>query len=330
MHSLDHQVLLTLQKWVEQDIPAWLCTIIATHGSSPRPAGSLMACNERGQVVGALSGGCVEEDLLAKLLAGEYREFPLIIKYGLSAAENARMGLPCGGHLTVMIEPMNQNAHSVLVTINDTLKKRQCIQRSIDLTTGEMRVLPTERFKALAFDERSCTQIYGPRYTLLLVGAGQIAASLAQIAGMMDYRVIVTDPRPDTLDDFQTLLACSNEEAECIEGMPDDVVRRHADDPFSIVITLTHDPRIDDMALMVALTLNNFYVGALGSRLTTEKRLERLRQLDLTPQQIDRLHAPVGLPISSKTAPEIAVAILAELTQLRRTSEKREQSSERS
>lgn len=321
MHSLDHHVLLTLQKWVEQDIPAWLCTIIATHGSSPRPIGSLMACNEHGQVVGSLSGGCVEDDLLEKLQAGEYRELPKTIKYGLSAEENARMGLPCGGHLTVLVESMDRNALSMLATINDTLTKRRCIQRSIDLKTGQIQVEPTERFKALAFDEMACTHVYGPCFTLLLVGAGQIAGNLAQIASMMDYRVMVTDPRSATLDDFQTQLACSNQEIECIRGMPDDVVRQYANDPFSIVITLTHDPRIDDMALMAALTLDNFYVGALGSRLTTQKRLERLRQLELTPRQIARLHAPVGLPIGSKTAPEIAVAILAELTRIRRTSE---------
>lgn len=324
MHSLDYQVLLTLQQWVEKSIPAWLCTIVATHGSSPRPAGSLMACNQQGQVVGSLSGGCVEDDLLEKLLAGAHQTLPTTVQYGLSAEENARLGLPCGGYLTVLIERMDTTSLATLNTINQALSERSCIERSVDLQTGTMQLRPLDQFAPQSFDDQRYVQVYGPRYIMLLVGAGQIAGCLALMADMMDYRVIITDPRPDKLDDFRTSIQSnmsmrgSNEQFECIQGMPDDVVRQYANDPFSIVITLTHDPRIDDMALMEALTLNNFYVGALGSMRTTEKRRERLQELQLTQQQIDRLHAPVGLPIGSKTAPEIAVAILAELTRARR------------
>jgi xanthine dehydrogenase accessory factor len=128
----------------------------------------------------------------------------------------------------------------------------------------------------------------------------------------MDYEVLVTDPRHQILDQW------AGPSVELIQGMPDDVVRQRASDPHSVIITLTHDPRIDDMALMEALTTEAWYVGALGSLRTTEKRLLRLRQLGLTEPQIARLHAPVGLPIGSKTPAEIAVAIMAQLTQLRR------------
>lgn len=327
MHSLDHQVLLTLESWLENRIPVWLCTIVATHGASPRPVGSLLACNQIGQVVGSLSGGCVEDDLLEKLLAGGYPSLPHTIQYGLSAEENGRLGLPCGGHLTILLEKADPSTLGLFRSINTFLSERKCIQRSVNLHTGHMQVQPMAHFEALSFDELTCTQVYGPRYTLLLVGAGQIAESLAQMAAMMDYRVVVTDPRADKLNDFQARCAASDSSPECIGGMPDDVVRGYAGDPLSIVITLTHDPRIDDMALMEALTLNNFYVGALGSKQTTEKRLERLQQLELPPQQLNRLHAPVGLSIGSKTAPEIAVAILAELTQIRRSAEHRNEPS---
>ena len=318
MHSLDHQVLATLECWVAGGQSAWLCTIVATHGSSPRPAGSLMACNANGQVTGSLSGGCVEDDLLEKLRNQHYSSFPVTVEYGLSAEDNARVGLPCGGYLTVLVEKFTNDHLDSLRQINQALSKRLCIKRTVDLADGSMNLDYVEGFNTLRLDSKHMVQVYGPRYSLILVGAGQIAACLAQMASMMDYRVIVTDPRADKLDEFQSNLMGSSDEYEYIHGLPDDVVREYGNDPFSIVITLTHDPRIDDMALMEALTLNNFYVGSLGSVRTTEKRIDRLRQLDLSNTQISRLHAPVGLAIGSKTAPEIAVAILAELTQLRR------------
>lgn len=322
MHSIDHQVLTTLQSWVETDVPAWLCTIVATHGSSPRPAGSLLACSESGQVVGSLSGGCVEDDLLEKLQSGWFSSYPQLAEYGLSAEENSRLGLPCGGYLTVLVEQIGKSDLQNLIKINTALHNRKCIARTLDLLSGQMHLQPAECFKPIVLNEHRFVQVYGPRYTLLLVGAGQIAGCLAQMASMMDYRVLVTDPRADKLEDFRSHIIGPSSDCECIHGMPDDVVRDYAHDPFSIIITLTHDPRIDDMALMEALTLDNFYVGSLGSIRTTKKRIERLKQLQLDKEQISRLHAPVGLAIGSKTAPEIAVAILAELTQLRRQREK--------
>lgn len=318
MHSLDHQVLQQLQSWLSAKQRGWLCTIVATHGSSPRPVGSLMACNERGQAVGSLSGGCVEEDLIEKLIHSPGDTYPQIFEYGLSAEENARLGLPCGGRLTVLVEQFSEDRISECETINSALAARRCIERRVDLKSGAASLTPVDHFKILEYTEQFCVQVYGPRFTLLLVGAGQIAECLAEMAAMMDYRVIVTDPRKDKLLEFRQHLAQENVTIELQEGMPDDVVREYASDRYSIVITLTHDPRIDDMALMEALQQDCYYVGALGSTRTSEKRRKRLLALDLSEAEIEKLHAPVGLSIGSKTAPEIAVAILAELTQLRR------------
>ncbi len=151
---------------------------------------------------------------------------------------------------------------------------------------------------------------------MLLVGAGQLSQSLAELAVAMDYEVVVTDPREKMLQQW------AGPDVTLMGGMPDDAVRHCCDDPHSIVITLTHDPRIDDMALMQALTSKAWYVGALGSQKTTQKRLLRLQQLDISEAQLASLHAPVGLDIGSKTPMEIAISIVAELTALRR---KREQ-----
>jgi xanthine dehydrogenase accessory factor len=147
---------------------------------------------------------------------------------------------------------------------------------------------------------------------MLLVGAGQLAHKLAELGLAMDYEVIVTDPREQMLRQWE------GPAVDLVQGMPDDVIRARACDRHSVIITLTHDPRIDDMALMEALGTDAWYVGALGSQRTTRNRLERLRQLEIPEERIACLHAPVGLDIGSKTPIEIAVSIVAQLTLLRR------------
>jgi xanthine dehydrogenase accessory factor len=174
------------------------------------------------------------------------------------------------------------------------------------------RATDIEGVEPLAMTDGVLRHTLGPRFRLLLVGAGQLAQSLSLLASMLDYRVVVCDPRRQAID------AWRGPQVELVCAMPDDFLRAAAVDRYTAVITLTHDPRIDDMALMEALGLDAFYVGALGSPRTSAMRRERLRQLDLAEEQIARLHAPVGLPIGSKQPLEIAIAILAELIELRR------------
>jgi xanthine dehydrogenase accessory factor len=312
--SLDQQVVRKVKQWLEADKVCWVCTIVETFGSSPRPVGSLLACDEEGEIIGSLSGGCVEDDLIDRLRFGSLDTArPHIEEYGLSAEENERLGLPCGGRLGVMVEKVEPNAASLehVNEILSALDKRSCIQRVVDLNTGQYSLQSVDRFMALELSGQQMKQTFGPRFLMLLIGAGQLSVSLAEIAQMLDYRVLVCDPRQQMVDHWPL------PEVECVQMMPDDVVRERAGDPYSIIITLTHDPRIDDLALMDALTTDAFYVGALGSDRTTAKRLPRLKDLDLTDQQIAKLHAPVGLKLGSKTPPEIAIAILAELTQIR-------------
>ena len=313
MQAIDQQVLESAIAWLGGGGRPWLCTIVRTLGSSPRPVGSVLAVNDDGRQTGSVSGGCVEEDLLAKIGAGAYsRDAPELVEYGLSAEENERLGLPCGGRLTLLLQPLGARDTEWLQETLAVIRERRCIERHVDLGSGDTRLTPVESFTPLALDQAELRQCFGPRMRMLLVGAGQLAQTLAELGLAMDYEVLVTDPRKQVLAQWEGPLV------PLLEGMPDDVIRDNASDSHSIVITLTHDPRIDDMALMEALGTDAWYVGALGSRRTTEKRIERLRQLDLTPAQISRLHGPVGLDIGSKTPIEIAVAIMAELTRLRR------------
>jgi xanthine dehydrogenase accessory factor len=313
MDSIDQQVLGQLQRWLQSGHTGYLCTIVKAVGSSPRPVGSLLAMGPEGSIVGSLSGGCVEDDLLEKLALGELaQEAPQLVEYGVDATQNERLGLPCGGRLYVLVEKLQLEQAPQIALINDRLAQRRCATRCLVLASGQSSVAVTAQFEPLSFDGEQLQQTFGPRYLMLLIGAGQLARTLAEIAMMLDYRIVVCDPRSQLIDDW------SLPGVELTTAMPDDAVREWVQDQHSIVITLTHDPRIDDMALMEALVSPACYVGALGSVRTSAKRRERLPELGLTATQIGRLHAPVGLGIGSKTPPEIAVAILAELTQLRR------------
>lgn len=319
MKAAEQEVLASVSQWLDMGDTVWLCTIVATVGSSPRPLGSLLACNSAGEQNGSLSGGCIEEDLLARLAAGALPKQPAqLIEYGVTAQENERLGLPCGGRLRVLVQRLSAatDADWVATTLA-AISARSCVRRRVELATGVTTLESVTSFSELEFDEQRLGQSFGPRMRMLLVGAGQLSQSLAELALAMDYEVLVTDPREHAREHWQ------GPEVSLLAGMPDDIVREYASDAHSLVITLTHDPRIDDMALMEALTTRAWYVGALGSRRTTEQRLRRLRELDLTDAQLAALHAPVGLDIGSKTPLEIAVSIMAQLTRLRREQQRR-------
>ncbi|MFT5210925.1 MAG: xanthine dehydrogenase accessory factor [Flavobacterium sp.] len=321
MLNADHQVLSQLTKWVESGDMCWLCTVVKTWGSSPRPIGSLFCCNEEGLIAGSLSGGCIEEDLLEKLQSGQLGlKKPEVLIYGENQEESDRFGLPCGGQLQIIIEPFCDKTQLPKITqLVERIAQRLCAERALDISTGEFTVADKDRFRRMEVKgdlddqdtERFIYQTYGPRHQLFLIGAGQVSIYLAQMAQALDYQIVVCDPRENMIAQWPV------EGVQLLSLMPDDAVREYANDAFSAIIALTHDPRIDDMGLMEALKSKAFFIGAMGSTRTSEKRRERLLQLDLTEKEISRLHGPVGLSIGSKTPAEIAIAILAQLTSLR-------------
>jgi len=312
IQSEDFQALKAAHQALIDQREAWLATVAAVHGSSPRPPGSLALFLPPNAQVGSLSGGCVEEELTASIRAGEFKGGPTVLRYGVTAEENARLGLPCGGHLSVVLQRLEARDQTWLSEVLAALEARVNILRITEVATGLTSTRRIDRFENLQWQEGVLTQSFGPRQRMLLVGAGQLAASVAALALGLDYEVLVCDPRDDARQNWK------GPPLPLLGGMPDDAVREHAQDAHSIVITLTHDPRIDDMALMEALESSTGYVGALGSKRTTEERIERLRALGIPEAAIARLHAPVGIDIGSKTPPEIAISILAELTRLRR------------
>ncbi|WP_136415117.1 MULTISPECIES: XdhC family protein [Oxalobacteraceae] len=310
MDSLDLEVLKTCSEWISRGHRCELVTVIKTWGSSPRPEGAMLAICDDGRVVGSVSGGCVEDDLIDRVRKdGITRSLPEIVTYGITADQAHRFGLPCGGTIQLAIEPLSRA--SGIDELLMRLSEHQLVARRLDLASGEVMLGPASAGMSLQVSESALTTIHGPRWRLLIIGAGQLSRFLAQIAAGMDYHVTVCDPREEYRDGW------SLPGIDVRHEMPDDLVIAMRLDSRSAVVALTHDPKLDDLALMEALRSEAFYVGAIGSRLNNAKRRERLKLFDLAEAQIRRLHGPVGLYIGSKTPAEIAISILAEMTAIK-------------
>jgi xanthine dehydrogenase accessory factor len=309
MDSLDLQVLTQARDWRAEGHAVWLVTVIETWGSAPRPPGALLAMRADGLVAGSVSGGCVEDDLIDRVRNGERVERPALIAYGVTKEEAARFGLPCGGNLRLVQEPLLDV--DWLEEILRRTAQHELVARIVDLKTGRVTVESATRGEAFSFDGERLRALFGPRWRMLIIGAGQLSRALAQMALALDFEVICCDPREEyhlTWDIPGTTFS---------KAMPDDLAVELQLDPHCAVVAVTHDPKLDDLALLEALKSPAFYVGALGSRSNTAARKERLALFDLSATEIDRLHGPIGLDIGSRTPAEIAVSILAEVIAVR-------------
>jgi xanthine dehydrogenase accessory factor len=308
MYSVDRQVLEAACRWAREGCRFTLVTVARTWGSAPRPAGAMMVLRDDGQVQGSVSGGCIEQDLIERVAKGEFDSLtPLLLQYGVTTEEAERFGLPCGGTMELVVESMPDA--SALQEIAGRIARGELVRRTVTIGQAGCAIEAGSSADAVAWNGRTLTTVHGPAWRLLVIGAGQISTYLAQMAQALDYQVFVCDPRSEYTEQWNipgtTLLS----------SMPDDAVMELNLDPHSAVVALTHDPKLDDMALLEALKSPAFYVGALGSTANNRKRRERLLQyFDLTQDEVERLHGPVGLPIGSRTPPEITIAILAEMT----------------
>ncbi|OFA04639.1 XdhC family protein [Duganella sp. HH101] len=310
MDSIDLEVLKTSAAWIAAGHRCELITVIKTWGSSPRPIGATLAICDDGTVIGSVSGGCIEDDLIARVRnEGMRRAIPEIVSYGITADEAHRFGLPCGGTIELAIEPLSDRSR--IAELLERLERHELVQRRLDLQTGDVELSKAAPGAQMQVSERAMVSLHGPRWRLLIIGAGQLSRFLAQIATAMDYHVTVCDPREEYRAGWQV------DGVQLVHDMPDDIVLSMQLDRRSAVVALTHDPKLDDLALMEALKSDAFYVGAIGSRLNNSKRRERLLEFDLTPEQLARLHGPIGLYIGSKTPSEIAISILAEMTAIK-------------
>ena len=322
MESLDLRVLADVLSWCNSGHAVSLVTVVETWGSAPRPPGALLAVRDDGVVSGSVSGGCVEDDLIARTKAAFDKASsdnpevakPNLIVYGVSKEEATRFGLPCGGTLRLLQEPVTDSGW--IAQLLQRTGDHRLVARTLNIATGTVELADAVRGQAMTFSGETMTTIFGPKWRLLLIGAGQLSQAVAQIAFMLDFEVLVCDPR----EEYAESLISSVPGIVRVEGMPDDVVRELVPDVHTAIVALTHDPKLDDMALIEALQSGAFYVGALGSKRNQETRKQRLAtHFDLSEQELARLHGPVGLPLSAQTPAEIAVSIMAEIVQVKNT-----------
>ena len=306
MNSTDLSVLKAAVHWLKEGHPVAIATVVQTWGSAPRPVGSWLAIRQDGQVAGSVSGGCVEDDLIRRVQTEILtRDTPELVVYGVSQQEAARFGLPCGGTLRLLVEPKPEL--TILEILLQSISSHQVTRRTVNIASGKSTLRDGNRHDEFTYTDSEMCTTYGPRWRMVIIGAGQLSLYTADFALASDFEVIVIDPREEYAEGL------NREDVTFIQGMPDDVLLEIGVDPHTAVIALTHDPKLDDMALMEALKSPAFYVGALGSRKNTEKRKERLLEFEVSKEQVARLHGPVGLYIGALTPPEIAVSILAEV-----------------
>ena len=313
MDSIDIDVVRTACEWLERGHRVVLGTVVRTWGSAPRPPGSLMVIRGDGQVAGSVSGGCIEDDLIARVASGDLAPLkPEVTVYGQTAEEAQRFGLPCGGSVQLVLEPLADAAP--LRELLASVQRHRRIERHLDLPTGRVTLHPASGGDvAVRFDGHTLITTHGPRLRLLVIGGGQLSRYLASMAVMLDYQVTVCEPREEYHEGWGSVSGTT-----LSTQMPDDLVLAMQLDRNSAVVALTHDPKLDDLALMEALRTPAFYVGALGSHTNNDRRRARLLEFDVSQAEVDRLRGPVGLRLGGLTPPEIAVSIVAEMTAVRR------------
>jgi len=316
MENQDVIVLKRLLEWRENQRKAVLVTVTQTWGSSPRPVGSIMALCETGAVVGSVSGGCIEDDLIAQyahtsIQAGHVPRTildapPERVKYGITAEEANRFGLPCGGTLELLLE-FNPDSQTLQHLI-EALEKGELMQRITDLKTGAVTLQPTQNVAALKINGEQLINTFGPQYRMLLIGAGQLGEYIATMALFCGFSVTICDPRESYAAGWRT------QGVSHMSDWPDDAVKRFAPDRRTCILALTHDPKLDDLALLEAIETDAFYVGAIGSRKNNLARKQRMiEHFEQTETTLAKLKGPIGVFIGSKTPAEIAVSIMAEV-----------------
>ena len=308
MQAIDTDILTTAQAWLAAGSHAWLCTIIKTYGSAPRPIGSQFL-TDGFRRVGSISGGCVEDRFVERIAAGDFDAVVSIYAYGAEQSSGATRELPCGSTITLLIENLRRSPDTQwLMQLHRMICQGQSLSRRVHLQSGQVELsseVNTGQNHVL-LDEWSITH-YRPVWQLLILGASAVAEFVAEFGLACGYDIKICDNREDFIALWRgpsTVEYCS----------PDNFIQRYAT-AQSAILALAHDPRVDDIGLMVAFDSPAFYIGAMGSKLTSHKRRERLmRSAGITEQQLTGLHAPIGLAIGSKTPAEIAIAILAQIT----------------
>ncbi|MVW72293.1 XdhC family protein [Bordetella sp. 15P40C-2] len=311
MDNIDVMVLRTARDWLRAGDRVLLATVIRTWGSSPRPVGAMMALNEDGRAVGSVSGGCIEDDLIQTYTtafggSGLPDEATRRVTYGVTADEAHRFGLPCGGTLELLLEcRLSLESLDAVVT---RLHAGELLRRTVSLADGRVKLESADTAHELMITDEIMQNTLGPGYRMLLIGAGSLTEYVATIATFNGFAITVCDPRREYMATW------CGPQVHMTSEMPDDAVNAFRPDARSCIIALTHDPKLDDLALLEALRSPAFYIGAIGSRRNNAARRQRMiEHFGETEATLARLRGPIGVYIGSKTPAEIAVSLMAEI-----------------
>lgn len=314
MSEID-DILTPMSVWLKENRKVSLATVISTWGSSPRPVGGQMAIDSNGEIIGSVSGGCIEGAVITEGINSINDGKTRVKDYGISNNMAWEVGLACGGELKVLIQPLDIQDKIVFSIVN-SIKNREAVKLRIDCSNG-LRIIDnalTNQTSLYDKEKNEFIHVIDPKPRLFVVGAVHIAQALISLAAITDFEIILIDPR----EHFATEKRFPN--CKILTEWPDIALSRFNLDKSTHLVTLTHDPKIDDPALIYSLKKNIGYIGSLGSKKTHQKRCERLTSLGFSDNDINKIHAPIGLDIKGKTPAEIAVSIIAEIISFRRKS----------
>ena len=325
---MNEDILVLAQQWLAAGKQVALATVVQTWGSSPRPVGSHLLVQDNGDFAGSVSGGCIEGEVIREALAalddGKVRQ----LEFGVSNEQAWEVGLACGGRVQVMVQSLagadwlddlqaaraDRRLVAQVIRLDDggqCLWDGGCEMQSPDVLDEIVRRTAANQSGVLETDEGLFLRVYAPAVRLLVVGAVHIAQALAPMAALAGFDVTLIDPRRAFASSERFPGVTVSDE------WPDEALEKLKPDASTAVVTLSHDPKLDDPALMAALSSPAFYIGSLGSTRTHAQRLKRLRAEGFDETTLERIHAPVGLDLGGRLPAEIAASILAQLIQVR-------------
>ena len=313
-------ILTPMSVWLKEKRKVALATVISTWGSAPRPVGGQMAIDSNGEIIGSVSGGCIEGAVINEGI-NSINDGKLRIKdYGISNDMAWEVGLACGGELKILIQPLNLE-DKIVYSIVENIKNREPTKLIINCLTGSRHIDNSIINQISSYDKikEEFIHVIDPKPRLFIVGAVHIAQALISLAKTADFEIILIDPR----DHFATKDRFSN--CKIINEWPDNALSNFILDKATHLVTLTHDPKIDDPALIYTLKKDIGYIGSLGSKKTHNKRCERLIDIGFCQSDLSKIHGPIGLNIKAKTPAEIAISIMAEIINFRRSKNEKTQ-----
>tara|TARA_A100001015_G_scaffold284516_1_gene351083 strand:+ start:3169 stop:4137 length:969 start_codon:yes stop_codon:yes gene_type:complete len=315
MNDLD-DIITPTKIWLKENKKIAIATVISTWGSSPRPVGGQMTIDQSGEIIGSVSGGCVENAVIAEAKNAIEKQELIIKDYGISNDLAWETGLACGGELKILIQPL-EIQDKILIEVARNLNKRKQVTLITNCKNGVRKIVkhhhPDSKEKSyFDKDKNIFYHAFIPKQRLFIIGAVHIAQSLISMAKICGYEIFLIDPR-EHFANKKRFPKCN-----IINDWPDEALKNFDLNTSCHLITLTHDPKIDDPAIIKALESDFGYIGSLGSKKTHNQRIDRLNKIGINKSILSKIHGPVGLDISSKTPEEISISILAELIRFRR------------